>query len=43
MGTEGKSGFGSMSTAEDVTEGLNLEDYTAIVTGKPGINSALSI
>nr|XP_024401285.1 short-chain dehydrogenase TIC 32, chloroplastic-like [Physcomitrium patens] len=33
MGTEGKSGFGSMSTAEDVTEGLNLEDYTAIVTG----------
>lgn len=29
----GKSGFGSASTAEDVTEGLSLEDYTAIITG----------
>jgi hypothetical protein len=32
-GYPGKSGFGSASTAEDVTEGLSLEDYTAIITG----------
>lgn len=32
-GSRGKSGFGSASTGEDVTEGLNLKDYTAIVTG----------
>lgn len=32
-GTPGPSGFGSASTAEDVTEGLNLKDLTAIVTG----------
>jgi len=32
-GTPGQSGFGSASTAEDVSEGLNLNDHTAIVTG----------
>lgn len=32
-GTPGPSGFGSTSTAEDVTKGLDLHNYTAIVTG----------
>eukprot|EP00250_Pteridium_aquilinum_P035189 c8845_g1_i1 orf=489-1538(+) len=32
-GAPGKSGFGSSSTAEDVTHGLSLENLTAIVTG----------
>jgi WW domain-containing oxidoreductase len=32
-GTPGPSGFGSASTAEDVTAGLDLHNYTAIVTG----------
>lgn len=32
-GTPGPSGFGSAATAEDVTAGLDLHNYTAIVTG----------
>jgi len=32
-GTPGPSGFGSATTAEDVTEELNLKDLTVIVTG----------
>lgn len=32
-GAPGKSGFGSSSTAEDVTFGLSLDKLTAIVTG----------
>ena len=33
-GTPGPSGFGSASTAEDVTAGLDLSSKTIIVTGK---------
>ncbi|EFJ20923.1 hypothetical protein SELMODRAFT_108387 [Selaginella moellendorffii] len=32
-GTKGESGFGSRSTAQDVTEGIDLSSRTAIVTG----------
>ena len=40
-GTPGPSGFGSASTAEDVTAGLDLHNYTAIVTGFSFISSRL--
>jgi retinol dehydrogenase-12 len=40
-GTPGPSGFGSTSTAEDVTAGLDLHNYTAIVTGISFISSRL--
>jgi hypothetical protein len=33
-GLPGASGYGSTTTAEQVTEGLDLQAYTAIVTGK---------
>jgi retinol dehydrogenase-12 len=32
-GLPGASGYGSTTTAEQVTEGLDLQAYTAIVTG----------
>ena len=40
-GTPGPSGFGSAATAEDVTAGLDLHNYTAIVTGFSFISSRL--
>lgn len=33
-GRPGASGFGSASTAEQVTEGIDAKNLTAIVTGK---------
>lgn len=33
-GRDGPSGFGSTSTAEQVTEGIDASNLTAIITGK---------
>ena len=33
FGKKGESGFGSKSTAEDVTQGINGSGLTAVVTG----------
>lgn len=36
-GRRGPSGFGSASTAEEVTAGVDASNITAIVTGRPSI------